>query len=376
MARLWTVSGILALGLICGENSVHSQTVPGQREQDRDSGVAAAADGSVEAQDENLVATNVQIAAAEGVGILHRLFNPHRSSGVRLASRLAVQRAAGVATVSSILRESRSRDSDILIEPPPIELDEDISLDDIDRLASLRMVRAARTSEFPPVGAIAIVQPGDQKLIHCSATLVSPSVVLTAAHCIHSGEYAFPVTNMRFVLGDDANSATARSVAVIGGITHPLYDRHPTHPKNDLAVLYLRDAITDVLPAELVPSPVPQTYRADLTFVGYGFSSMEGGGSGLGTKRSAVINDVRALDPTRFLYVMSGTGMAGTCGGDSGGPGFERSPDGQFRLIAITSFGDGACQRFGVNTRVDAYLEWLRPLMAIAPSSVGAPPTH
>jgi secreted trypsin-like serine protease len=49
--------------------------------------------------------------------------------------------------------------------------------------------------------------------------------------------------------------------------------------------------------------------------------------------------------------------------GDSGGPALGNDASGQQRLIGVTSWGDEDCKQFGVDTRVDAFWDFLQPYL-------------
>ena len=59
---------------------------------------------------------------------------------------------------------------------------------------------------------------------------------------------------------------------------------------------------------------------------------------------------------TQFSYREPGQN---TCNGDSGGPAFADNGNGELLVAGVTSYGDFGCHDFGVDTRVDAYLDFL-----------------
>jgi secreted trypsin-like serine protease len=57
-----------------------------------------------------------------------------------------------------------------------------------------------------------------------------------------------------------------------------------------------------------------------------------------------------------------------TCQGDSGGPLMMFSPNNQWVLVGLTSYGYGCAQpdSFGVYTRVAAFQDWIKPIINTA----------
>src|SRR5262249_57914896 len=89
-----------------------------------------------------------------------------------------------------------------------------------------------------------------------TGTLVSPSVILTAAHCVAEGPLAIDAEFF-------PTPTTRSSYAVIAYEIHPEFN----FPDADLAVLLLEAPVVDVTPISLVgQTPRPRTHG---TIVGY-----------------------------------------------------------------------------------------------------------
>jgi secreted trypsin-like serine protease len=175
---------------------------------------------------------------------------------------------------------------------------------------------------------------------YCTATLIGPRTLLTAAHCVHE------VTPAHVYFGTDP-TRNGVFVAVVEVREHPNYD--PTGlGVNDLGIVVL------ARPAPIAPIALmrtaPEPGGDELLFVGFGFAE-PAQVSQLGIKRAAA-SSITDVEPTVIRYDKV------TCQGDSGGPALAYVDD-TYYLVGVTSFGDPRCEEFGASMRVDAYLAWI-----------------
>jgi secreted trypsin-like serine protease len=202
-----------------------------------------------------------------------------------------------------------------------------------------RIVGGETFAGLPAVGAL--VYNGRH---HCTGTLIGPRKVLTAGHCV-SG---YSASRMRFVLGESIFSPSA-VLAVSRLEPHPAY----SGVRNDIGLVYLASDVANVASMRVLTEMTQSFVGTELLFVGYG---VENGynNSGSGIKRAVTI-PVASVDSSTFSY----RGTRNTCGGDSGGPAFYQAADGELYLAGVTSYGDQYCVSYGVDTRVDRYLDFL-----------------
>ncbi|MBT3152191.1 serine protease [Streptomyces sp. CHD11] len=190
----------------------------------------------------------------------------------------------------------------------------------------------------------------------CGGTLVSPTKVVTAAHCM-TGE---TTGSVRVVGGRTYLDGTDGTVARVSRIwVHPGY-RSVTRG-DDVAVLTLSTSMPYAT-APYVSSSDTGVYAAGSTARVLGWGTTSSGGTSSRQLRTATVptvSDPSCTNSYRTRFVRSDMVCAGyssggvdTCQGDSGGPLLIGG-----RLAGITSWGDGcaAAGRPGVYTRLTTF---------------------
>jgi secreted trypsin-like serine protease len=212
--------------------------------------------------------------------------------------------------------------------------------------------------------------PGAQSGSLCTAEIVSPHVVITAAHCVSPSEVG---QGAQFVVypGNDFNQATQAELLPVKE-THfnPLFDSNNLDAGNDIGVAILQNPIATP-PLTMNRAPLTTAMQGQpVRFVGYGLSDAQQQ-TGAGVKRTTTTT----LTDFTSVLVHFTDGTHETCNGDSGGPAFMTF-NGQEEIVGLTSFGDVNCDQGGYDTRLDAMVSFVDPyIQANDPQQpAGSPP--
>lgn len=212
--------------------------------------------------------------------------------------------------------------------------------------------------DHPNVGAILIEDETGQKIVECSGTLISPTVFLTAAHCVDDSTVPFWITF--------DSTITANSRLYTGTVhLNPAYNQTGSDP-GDLAVIVFARPIRGIPPAALPPAGMLDRMSADgtlrnqtFTAVGYGLQEVILGEGppdfAPNYERRRAVSSFSALnDAWLRLSQTQATDDGGTCYGDSGGPIFLGSGDAETSVVAaIAVAGDELCMATNVTYRLD-----------------------
>jgi hypothetical protein len=183
----------------------------------------------------------------------------------------------------------------------------------------------------------------------CSGTLVAPSWVMTAGHCLQIASPAIVVQ-----ANPDLPAATL-----------PVVD-HVLHPTLDVVLMRVAGSTDDASHADggiSVVAPIapwaadpPLAQNDVVELAGYGLDE-----SRLTHGLRFATESIVGVDDTTIT--VSGFGANGACEGDSGGPLLARASDGSPVVAGVLTAGSATCKDEDTYVRIDAVATWLQTVV-------------
>lgn len=232
-------------------------------------------------------------------------------------------------------------------------------------------------NDHPHVGTLLFVQNGEG-YYSCTGTMISPTVMLTAGHCVKGDDSLNDVTYVRFDENALEGLDTAPNLSVWFRqdwiqanevIAHPLYDDFGGFPYTydiGLVILNNRHAVDLPVYGELPPLNFLQDVldargqsTNSWTNVGYGMQGYINpfySNEYVRRQSTSTLIELNSLNTgfgdqsAKYSNNPGGAGSGGTCFGDSGGPQFYQDTN---IIGSITSFGITPCIGNDFSFRVD-----------------------
>lgn len=216
------------------------------------------------------------------------------------------------------------------------------------------IIGGSADSGDPSVVALFAHQPNASVGSLCTATVIAPTKLLTAAHCCAPS--VIGAGNVFEAYAGPTFSASATRLGVSRCDFDPQFDAGNLGAGHDVAVVTLSSR-TSLPPVGYSTTAFTSSTSKTVRLVGYGDSTHGGAGAGVKRQLTTTVDDFDTL----FLHI--GASSRQTCHGDSGGPALQRR-GGVDTIVGITSYGydnstKDVCYGGGYDTRVDRYATFI-----------------
>lgn len=205
--------------------------------------------------------------------------------------------------------------------------------------------------------------------IFCTATAITPRILLTAAHCLDPKESTFTITSPHF-----------NKIGVLGYIHHPDWPTYQADKDNWIAQNKTADVALLILKSPLPTDSIFTTMDFDFevadssiaTIVGYGIN--EDSSYALGRRYGIIESPILRIGETRItstpnsIILTKPTNEAAStaCSGDSGGPLYVKKADDTFVQIGIVNTSDADCLARNSFLKISSVKDWLLTNIALA----------
>lgn len=202
---------------------------------------------------------------------------------------------------------------------------------------------------------VALVADKNDGQALCTGTIVAPSVILTAAHCVDDSPRSLHV-----VFGLTVQKAKeVREADKV--IQHSNWNRHLPSGEGDLALIHFKGNLPEgYQPVKLANENLSLKAGQKVLMIGYGVINGEAE-TGSGKLRQTTTLVIGRHSPTE---IVTDGKKSSVCFGDSGGPAFIKIKNEFFQWGVASSVANRSCDESSIHTEVMKYEPWIQASIA------------
>jgi secreted trypsin-like serine protease len=200
----------------------------------------------------------------------------------------------------------------------------------------------------------------------CTAELIAPTVLITAAHCVDPSTH--PNYNFGLFLQSDGTNFTFAGLSPVKSVAaNPSYNA--TASTDDIGVILLAAPLPGI-------TPLPFLHTADESawvgqsarIIGYGRTNASDANSAYAKYQATTT--VASLSAS---YIVVGDTSKHDCTGDSGGPALV-TVNGVETIVGVNSIGPTNCTSASSFTRLDLVASWVESFIPASTNDAGVAP--
>jgi len=228
--------------------------------------------------------------------------------------------------------------------------------------AAMHVAKGTVSNEWPAVGALILNLPGGG-YEECTATLISPTWVLTAAHCVEDSSN--PADYVFIPQPDYSCCLASGGLAVANIFANPAYN----FAAHDQGLVQLAAPVSGITPF-MVNNQTPPGVNSYLHLLGYGLTEV-----GNNSLKQRGLVKITGEDSTTITFDVQTYSQS--CAGDSGAPNFNYAANGFPVMYSTGSYGLSptcATSTTSVSSRTDSDMTWIlaHATDACLPSGAGS----